>query len=327
VPELPEVETIVRGLARRVVGDTITSVWIGSRPQPLKSPASAIVKTLESARLASVHRTGKHIVFKLERPLGGAGDAARTVAAAKHDAVSKPKTAAERRKISAHGASRGLGAEKKQAPEGRKKRPLAELDPAPHWVVHLGMTGRLVVCEPGVEIAKHTHLIATLASGRELRFVDPRMFGKLSVHAAAFDPGGVEPLEVSEEDFVALFRGRKTPIKSALLNQKLVRGVGNIYADESLFRAGIRPRRRASTITRAQLGRLYHAVREVLREAIALGGSSISDYVDAYGEEGFFQLQHRVYGREGEPCLVCKTPVRRIVLAGRSSHFCPRCQK
>jgi formamidopyrimidine-DNA glycosylase len=189
------------------------------------------------------------------------------------------------------------------------------------------MTGRMVVCEPGAEIAKHTHLIATLASGRELRFIDPRMFGKLSVHAAAFDPGGVEPLEVSEEDFVALFRGRKTPIKSALLNQKRVRGVGNIYADESLFRAGIRPRRRASTITRAQSGKLYHAVREVLREAIALGGSSISDYVDADGEEGFFQLQHRVYGREGEACLVCKTPVRRIVLAGRSSHYCPKCQK
>jgi formamidopyrimidine-DNA glycosylase len=147
------------------------------------------------------------------------------------------------------------------------------------------------------------------------------------VHDAGFDPGGVEPLDVSEENFVALFRGRKTPIKSALLNQKLVRGVGNIYADESLFRAGLRPRRRASTITRAELGKLHESVREVLREAIALGGSSISDYVDADGEEGFFQLQHRVYGREGEPCLVCKAPIRRVVLAGRSSHYCRNCQK
>ena len=184
-----------------------------------------------------------------------------------------------------------------------------------------------MVCEPGAEVAKHTHLIATLASGRELRFIDPRMFGKLSVHTTAFDPGGVEPLDVSEEQFVKLFRGRKTPIKSALLNQKLVRGVGNIYADESLFRAGIRPRRRASSITRAQLSKLYESVKEVLREAIALGGSSISDYVDADGEEGFFQLQHRVYGREGEPCLECKTAIRRIVLIGRSSHYCPACQK
>jgi len=189
------------------------------------------------------------------------------------------------------------------------------------------MTGSMLVSNPSAEIAKHTHLVAKLASGRELRFIDPRMFGRLSVHSAAFDPGGVEPLEVSEENFVKLFRGRKTPIKSALLNQKLVRGVGNIYADESLFRAGIRPRRRASSITRQELARLYHSVREVLREAIALGGSSVSDYVDADGEEGFFQLEHRVYGREGEPCRTCKTAVRRVVLAGRSSHYCPRCQK
>jgi formamidopyrimidine-DNA glycosylase len=103
--------------------------------------------------------------------------------------------------------------------------------------------------------------------------------------------------------------------------------VGNIYADESMFRAGVRPRRRASSLTREDLRRLYPAVQEVLREAIALGGSSVSDYVDADGEEGFFQLQHRVYGREGEPCLVCKTPIKRVVIAGRSSHYCPKCQK
>ena len=103
--------------------------------------------------------------------------------------------------------------------------------------------------------------------------------------------------------------------------------MGNIYADESLFRAGIRPRRRASSLTREDLRRLYPAVREVLQEAIKLGGSSVSDYVDADGEEGFFQLQHRVYGREGEKCLACKTPIKRIVIAGRSSHYCPKCQK
>jgi formamidopyrimidine-DNA glycosylase len=132
---------------------------------------------------------------------------------------------------------------------------------------------------------------------------------------------------VSEERFIALFRGRKTPMKSALLNQKLLRGVGNIYADESLFRAGIRPRRRAVNVNRQQLAKLYRSVREVLREAIALGGSSVSDYVDADGAEGFFQLEHRVYGREGQPCLVCASPIRRLVLAGRSSHYCPECQK
>jgi len=145
--------------------------------------------------------------------------------------------------------------------------------------------------------------------------------------ATAFDAAGVEPLEVDLAGFVSLFRGRKTLIKSALLNQKLLRGVGNIYADESLFRAGIRPRRRASSVTRDQLDKLYAGLQQVLSEAIALGGSSISDYVDADGEEGFFQLQHRVYAREGEPCLVCKAPIKRVVIAGRSSHYCPRCQK
>jgi formamidopyrimidine-DNA glycosylase len=269
MPELPEVETIVRGLDRRVSGDVIESVWLGRKPEPLKSPAREIAATLEHGRIAAVRRMGKHIVFDLEQ------DSKQTA----------------------------------------------------QWIVHLGMTGRLQVCEPQADILKHTHAILKLASGKELRFVDPRRFGRLSVAHAGFEAGGIEPLEADPGRFLALFRGRKTPIKSALLNQKLLRGVGNIYADESLFRAGIRPRRRASTITRVQLAKLLASVKEVLQEAIALGGSSISDYVDADGEEGFFQLQHRVYAREGEPCLVCKTPIKRIVIAGRSSHYCPRCQK
>jgi formamidopyrimidine-DNA glycosylase len=284
MPELPEVETIVRGLDKRVTGETIDSVWIGSRKQPLKSPAAKIASTLEGKKIVRVHRAGKHIVLDLEGSV-----------------LRKGKTQ--------HAAS--LRPRSQQA----------------QWIVHLGMTGRIVICDPAAEIVKHTHLIARLGSGRELRFIDPRMFGKLSVHSSGFDPGGVEPLEVQEEQFLTLFRGRKTPIKSALLNQKLLRGVGNIYADESLFRAGIRPRRRASSLTREDLHRLFCAVQEVLREAITSGGSSISDYVDADGGEGFFQLEHRVYGREGEQCLVCKTTVKRIVLVGRSSHYCPTCQK
>jgi formamidopyrimidine-DNA glycosylase len=298
VPELPEVETIVRGLERRVVGDTIDSVWIGSRPQPLKSSAALIARTLEGKKIARVGRAGKHIVFDLEKVADRDGHPTAT---------SSTRAPATHRRLAGESKNRG--------------------DTSAQWIIHLGMTGRITITNPADEIAKHTHLIAKLASGRELRFVDPRMFGKLSVHSGAFDPGGVEPLEVSEEKFIALFRGRKTPIKSALLNQKLVRGVGNIYADESLFRAGIRPRRRAASIPRQQIAKLYHSVREVLREAIAVGGSSVSDYVDADGEQGFFQLQHRVYGREGEPCLVCRNPIRRVVLAGRSSHYCPKCQK
>ena len=292
MPELPEVETVARGLAKWVKGDVIESVWLGSKPEPLKSPAAEIVAALEAKRIADVHRVGKHIVFDLENG-GGASSPVRRPGL-------KSRTA-------------------------RAGKPVPALSKS-QWIVHLGMTGRMLVCKPDQAIEKHTHAVARLASGRELRFVDPRRFGRLSV-AHKFDAVGSEPLEVKRETFVDLFRGRKTPIKSALLNQKLLRGVGNIYADESLFRAGIRPRRRAASLTRNELSRLYVAIQEVLKEAIALGGSSISDYVDADGEDGSFQLQHRVYGREGDACLVCKTPIKRIVIAGRSSHYCSRCQK
>jgi formamidopyrimidine-DNA glycosylase len=295
MPELPEVETIARGLAKRVTGDVVESVWLGQKKEPLKSPASEIAATLEHSGITAVRRMGKHIVFDLEK-----NGVAR--------APSPAKSQATHRKAKSTEAAAAI-----------KKA---------QWIVHLGMTGRLQVCEPQTKVEKHTHAILTLSSGRELRFVDPRRFGRISVAKTAdFEAGGIEPLEIDLEQFIALFRGRKTPIKSALLNQKLLRGVGNIYANESLFRAGIRPRRRASSITREQLAKLFVAVQEVLKEAIALGGSSISDYVDADGEEGFFQLQHRVYDREAEPCLVCKTPIKRIVIAGRSSHYCPKCQK
>jgi formamidopyrimidine-DNA glycosylase len=304
MPELAEVETIARGLAKRVTGDVIESVWLGQKKEPLKSPAVEIAAVLEHSRIAEVRRMGKHIVFDLN-----------CVARA----LSPANGGSRKRKLKKSTMPRSTEA-------GAGSRPIQSTQV--QWIVHLGMTGRLQVCDPQTEIAKHTHAILKLSSGRELRFVDPRRFGRLSVASSAgFDASGLEPLEVDLDRFVGLFRGRKTPIKSALLNQKLLRGVGNIYADESLFRAGIRPRRRAASITREQLTRLHLLIQEVLKEAIALGGSSVSDYVNADGEEGFFQLQHRVYGREGEPCLVCKTPVKRVVIAGRSSHYCPTCQK
>src|SRR5262249_33182518 len=266
MPELPEVETIARGLDKRVSGDRIESVWIGKKPEPLKSPAALIARTLEHTKIEHVRRVGKHIVFDL--------------------------TARK---------------------ENGKRQ----------WIVHLGMTGRMQVATPETELASHTHLVATLASGRELRFVDPRRFGRLEVRNGSFAGPGTEPLQVSAEELTQLFRKSKAPIKAALLNQKLLHGVGNIYADESLFRAGIRPRRRACSVTRAEYARLHAALQEVLLEAIAAGGSSISDYVDADGEEGFFQLQHRAYGREGEPCLVCKKPIKKIVVAGRGKQLLP----
>jgi len=199
------------------------------------------------------------------------------------------------------------------------------------WIVHLGMTGRLLVTTPDGPVADHTHARLLLKSGREIRFVDPRRFGRLELRdlsrTAGFAGSGKEPLTIGAGEFAQVFRGRKLAIKAALLNQTLLTGVGNIYADESLFRAGIRPRRQAGRLTRTELERLRLELREVLEHAIRLGGSSVSDYVDADGVRGFFQLEHCVYLRTGLPCRQCGTPIRRILLAGRGTHYCPRCQQ
>jgi formamidopyrimidine-DNA glycosylase len=270
MPELPEVETIARGVDERLRGDLIESTWFSEKPEPFKSPPRLMAAQLPGQRIDRVHRVGKHIVFDLS------------------DA---------------------------------------------QWIVHLGMSGRLLVADPEIPIPRHTHGILYLASGRELRFVDPRRFGRMELHpiatpkAARFAGTGQEPFSISLDEFAALFRHRRTPIKAALLNQKLLHGVGNIYADESLFRAGIRPRRMARYLKRAELDRLHASLQTVLREAISLGGSSVSDYVDAAGVKGFFQLEHRVYLRTGQPCLVCGTPIRRILVGGRGTHYCPRCQR
>lgn len=282
MPELPEVETIARGVQSRVCGDRIVEVWFGSHREPFKTPAARQARALEGRAILAVHRTGKHIVFELG-PAGGSS--------------------------------------------------LGERDgqPAAQWIVHLGMTGQLLVTAPAAPLAPHTHARLTLGGGRELRFVDPRRFGRLEFRDLArgegFSGPGAEPLTIESADFARLFRGRRLAIKAALLNQTLLAGVGNIYADESLFRAGIRPRKAAGRLTRAELERLRLALRAVLLHAIRLGGSSVSDYVDADGVRGFFQLEHCVYQRTGEPCPNCGTAIRRIILAGRSTHYCPQCQK
>ncbi len=275
MPELPEVETIARGVDERLRGDRIETTWFSGKPEPFKSSPQLMAKELPGRRIERVHRVGKHIVFDL-----------------------------------AEGKTQGL-----------------------QWIVHLGMTGRLLVADAETPVPPHTHGILHLASGKELRFVDARRFGRMELHGSPtrktthFTGTGQEPLNISKDEFAALFRPRRTSIKAALLNQKLLHGVGNIYADESLFRAGIRPRRMAQHLKRAELDRLHDALQTVLKEAIALGGSSVSDYVDAEGVEGFFQLQHRVYMRTGQPCLVCGTPIRRIVVGGRGTHYCSHCQR
>jgi formamidopyrimidine-DNA glycosylase len=283
MPELPEVETIARGVDARVRGDRIVEAWFSSHREPFKTPPARQAGGLEGRVILGVHRTGKHIVCEL-----GPGPADGSLF------------------------------------DERNCKPDAQ------WIVHLGMTGRLLVTTPDGPVASHTHARILLKSGREIRFVDPRRFGRLELRelgrSAAFQGAGKEPLTIGEEEFRTLFRGRKLAIKAALLNQTLLTGVGNIYADESLFRAAIRPRRRAGRLTRAELERLRPALRTVLEHAIRLGGSSVSDYVDADGVRGFFQLEHCVYLRTGQPCRVCGAAIRRILVAGRGTHYCPQCQ-
>ena len=203
---------------------------------------------------------------------------------------------------------------------------VASLDRGAYLLIHLGMTGRLLL---GGEPGKHTHAILTFDRG-VLLYDDSRQFGCIELHdsfPARVARLGPEPLEVPFEEFAAGLKRRKTRIKALLLNQAFLRGVGNIYADESLFRAGIHPMALAYRLRADRPRRLFDAIREVLAEAIDAGGSSISDYVDAEGRKGFFQFSHRVYQRTGESCLQCGTPIRRVLVAQRSSHFCPKCQK
>ncbi len=278
MPELPEVETVARGVNKHVRGDRIVQAWFGKRPQTFKNPASRQAKGLAGRTILAVHRTGKHFVFELSAEASAAAADAQ-------------------------------------------------------WIVHLGMTGRLLIATPDAPVAPHTHARIDLASGNELRFVDPRRFGRLEFRNlrsggdVAFEAPGAEPLTIGAIAFAELFRNRHMPIKAALLNQTLLAGMGNIYADESLFQAGVRPRRRTNRLTAAELERLRLALRQILTHAIRLGGSSVSDYVDAEGERGFFQLEHCVYQRTGEPCRQCQTPIQRIELAGRGTHFCPICQR
>jgi formamidopyrimidine-DNA glycosylase len=198
-------------------------------------------------------------------------------------------------------------------------------------LVHLGMTGRLSPHAAAEPFPKHTHVRFLLDDGRELRYTDARRFGRIAYFPAEQLPAelkrfGADPLEISETEFAVLLKSHKSRIKALLLDQSALRGVGNIYADESLWRARIHPTRIAAKISSDEARKLRSALQEILREAIALRGSSIIDFLDADGEPGEYQRRHRAYGREGKPCYRCKTPIRRVIVAGRSSYFCPKCQ-
>jgi formamidopyrimidine-DNA glycosylase len=261
MPELPEVETVVRTIAPHLTGRSIVSARFTSR---FVTPGnrSALAARVAGCRVLSVSRRGKFILLDLDRG---------TLA------------------------------------------------------VHLGMTGRLLV---GGAAGEHTHAVFTLDDGLIL-YDDPRQFGKIEWSAGPpkrVARLGPEPLEITLEEFRARLR-RKARIKPLLLNQAFLAGLGNIYVDESLFAAGIHPLASAAKVGPARAARLHQAIREILTEAIASGGSSISDYVDAEGRRGWFQVRHCVYGREGEPCVRCGAAVKKIVVAQRGTHFCPKCQK
>ena len=218
----------------------------------------------------------------------------------------------------------------------RGKRVVIELEGEAMLVFGLGMTGRLTVSADNAEVENHTHLrVAVPEIAAELRFRDPRRFGGIWWYCG--DPGsaasgdllreyGVEPLRCTARQFREIM-ARRRQVKALLMDQRHVAGLGNIYCDESLHAARIHPQAVARCLSQEKVDGLLVAIKAVLRRAIRSKGSTLMDYRDADGSEGSFQRSHRVYGREGKPCKTCGTAIRRIVAAGRSTHFCPSCQR
>jgi formamidopyrimidine-DNA glycosylase len=273
MPELPEVETVVRGLRAVLPGRRILSVRLG-KTNFIEDPA-ALERELPGTTVGAVRRHGKFIVVALESSNGGAQDFS--------------------------------------------------------LLIHLGMTGQIVVGPAEAPVAPHTHVFFALDDGREFRYTDIRRFGKMRLlsggtQETALGKLGLDALEATQAEFFALVRSRRARIKALLLDQSVLRGMGNIYTDESLWRARIHPMRLGVNLKDEEIRRLYRAMGDVLNAAIRMRGSSVSDYVDSEGQRGSFQQRHKVYQRKGKKCFRCGALIRRIIVAGRSSYFCPRCQ-
>jgi len=275
MPELPEVETIRRGLSKAMTGQLINEVIV--RRTDLRRPLpDGFVETVRGKNIVTIGRRAKYLLMRLE-----------------NDVV---------------------------------------------VLIHLGMSGRMVIelgTDPQIPNRKHEHIVFVLENDNIIRFSDPRRFGlmelshakNLSSHQLLKDIGP-EPLSIEFNGLTLANRlqGRKTPIKSVLLDQRVVAGLGNIYVCEGLFMAGLSPMRSANTITLKQASILVKKTKQLLLDAIESGGSTLKDHVSATGEMGYFQHIFRVYGRAGHPCPICEEPVRRIVQAGRSTFFCSECQ-
>ncbi len=271
MPELPEVETVARGLEGPLVGRTITGVTV-DWPRTIAYPEPGDFERLVvGRRVASTGRRGKYVVIGLDQG---------------------------------------------------------------HLLIHLKMSGRLQIVPAKEPVDKHTHTLFDLDNGRQLRFQDTRKFGRVYlVDDLEQVTGDLGPEPLADEFTLDAFRQtlarRSGRLKSLLLNQQFLAGLGNIYADEALFAAGLHPLRAADSLSLDEQRRLYEAIRCVLSQAVESRGTTLGDggYRDARGQAGAFQDQIKVYGRGGEPCLQCQTPIERLVISGRSSHFCPRCQK
>jgi formamidopyrimidine-DNA glycosylase len=269
MPELPEVETVVRALRQPLLGRTITEVrnyW----PRHIATPSLAeLQRRIHGRRITAVNRRGKYLLFPL--------------------------------------------------------------DDGQTLIIHLKMSGHLAVVSSQSPSDKYTHTIFALENGQELRFRDMRKFGKVYlVEDVAEIVGGLGPEPLEDEFTVAVLQerlnGRQRALKPLLLDQSFIAGVGNIYADEALFYAGLHPERRAHRLTQAEIEALYAAVQKVLRLGIEREGASIDKYTKPDGSKGDMQNAVAVFRRTGQPCYQCETPIIRIVLGGRSTHFCPTCQ-
>lgn len=279
MPELPEVETVARGLRHMIGGQTIATVTL-HRTDLLRSDPGFFVSELPGCTVAGVRRRGKYLLIDLMAP-------------------------------------------------GPSREALT-------WLVHLGMTGQLLTLPPEAPRQPHTHLQIDFDGGElQLRYRDPRRFGFWALIPTALveqEPPlahlGPEPLEISLQDFQAAMGRRRGQLKALLLNQGVIAGVGNIYADEALFAARLHPKQRVETLRPVHCQQLCEALQRVLRAALEAQGSSIdASYVSVEGCPGRYQDQHQVYGRTGQPCRRCGTPIQRTVVASRSTHFCPRCQR
>jgi formamidopyrimidine-DNA glycosylase len=276
MPELPEVETVVKGLRPLIADKIVTAVEIREENMIAypEDNIEAFRDSLIGSKIEAVNRRGKYIII--------------------------------------------------------------ELSTDKNMVIHLRMTGKLLVKEVKEFRDKHTHVIFSLNDGQEIRFNNIRKFGRVYLidknhpeQAGGLADLGPEPLsdELTVGDFKKLFENRRALMKSLLLNQHFIAGIGNIYADEILFRSEVRPDRTADTLTEAEKEAIYHNMREILKKGIIYGGTSFSDYVNAFGEKGSFQEELRVHQRQGEECYECGTIIEKIKISGRSTYFCPQCQK